>query len=153
MTLQPLILMMDIPRDMIQTDSPEGSSFNPTNPVTIQNQHQPLFWTVPTVPASADYYFYSTPIQKSRGTSYCSMNSKSFSVHSHHAKSLLLSVEIVFTPSKSRFSPWFQQSSAASDAPFSLFKGANSSVFKRLYFLASAFTTSRNNLPLQQRFS
>ena len=45
MALQPLILMMDIPLDMIQIDSPEGSTFDPTkgsNPVTIQVQHQPL---------------------------------------------------------------------------------------------------------------
>ena len=33
-------------------------------------------------------------IRKSKGTSYCSMNSKSFTVHSNHSESLLLSVEI-----------------------------------------------------------
>ena len=43
MILQHLILMMDIPLDMIQNDSPEGSSFGPSkNPATIQGQHQPL---------------------------------------------------------------------------------------------------------------
>ena len=47
-------------------------------PVTIQNQHQPLISTVTALSASTGYYFYSTPIQKSKGTSYCSMNSKSF---------------------------------------------------------------------------
>ena len=50
-------------------------------PATIQVQHQPLNWTVPalsTVPTSAGYYFYSTPIRKSKGTSHCSINSKSF---------------------------------------------------------------------------
>ena len=47
-------------------------------PDTIQNQHQPLIPTVSVLSASAGYYFYSTPIQKSKGTSYCSMNSKSF---------------------------------------------------------------------------
>ena len=66
---------------MIQTDSPEGSSFDPADPVSIQNQHQPLISAVSalsTAPASAGYCFYSTPIRKSKGTSYCSMNSKSF---------------------------------------------------------------------------
>ena len=45
MILQPLILMKDIPLDMIQIDTPEGSSLDPakeSNPVTIQIQHQPL---------------------------------------------------------------------------------------------------------------
>ena len=43
MILQHLILMMDIPLDMIQIDSPEGSSFDPAkDPVTIQDQHQSL---------------------------------------------------------------------------------------------------------------
>ena len=45
MILQLLILMKDIPLDMRQIDSPEGSSFEPakeSNPVTIQDQHQPL---------------------------------------------------------------------------------------------------------------
>ena len=116
MILQHLILLMDIPLDMIQINSPEGSSFDPakeSNPVTIQNQHQPLSWTVSalsTVPASAGYYFYSTPIRKSKGTSYCSINSKSFTVHRHnHSESLLLSVETAFTSVKTIYSPWFQQ--------------------------------------------
>ena len=45
MILQHLILMKDIPLDMTQIDSPEGSSFDlakESNPVTIQDQHQPL---------------------------------------------------------------------------------------------------------------
>ena len=42
------------------------------------------------------------PIRKSKGTSYYSINSKSFTVHSNHSESLLLSVETVFTPSKSK---------------------------------------------------
>ena len=42
MILQLFILMMDIPLDMIQIDSPEGSSSESSNPVTIQDQHQPL---------------------------------------------------------------------------------------------------------------
>ena len=71
MTLQPLILMMDIPLDMIQTDSPEGSSFDPTNPVTIQDQHQPLIEQYPhyqQYQPSAGYCFYSTPKSgKARG--------------------------------------------------------------------------------------
>ena len=36
---------------------------------------------------------------------------------------------------------------AASDAPFSLYKGAHSSVFGRLYFSASAFTISKKYPP------
>ena len=135
---RPLILTKDIPLDMTQIDSPEGSSFDPakeSNPVTIQDQHQPLSWTVSalsTVPASAGYYFYSTPIRKNKGTSHCSINSKSFTVHRHnHSESLLLSVEIAFTSVKANYSPWFQQSPAASKAPSSLFKEAKPSVFGR----------------------
>ena len=60
--LQPLILMMDIPLDMRQIDSPEGSGYySSAAPATVLNstriikQYQPL----------ADYCFYSTP--KARG--------------------------------------------------------------------------------------
>ena len=68
-------------------------------------------------------------------------------------------------PEKADFLRDFSSIPAASDAPFSLFKGANASVFSRLYFLASAFTTqaeisslsskgfhSRNTLEIQPSF-
>ena len=153
MILQHLILMKDIPLDMTQIDSPEGSSFDPakeSNPVTIQDQHQPLSWTVSAVPASVGYYFYSTPIRKNKGTSHCSINSKSFTVHRHnHSESLLLSVEIAFTSVKANYSPWFQQSPAASKAPSSLFKEAKPSVFGRSNWKSS----NTSNLPQRLNFT
>ena len=145
MILQPLILMKDIPLDMIQIDTPEGSSLDlakESNPVTIQNQHQPLNWTVSAW--SAGYYFYSTSIRKSKGTSHCSINSKSFTVHRHnHSKSLLLSVEKAFTSVKAKYSPWFQQSPAASEAPSSLYKEAKTPVLSRSNWKSS----NTSNLP------
>ena len=169
MILQHLILMMDIPLDMIQIDSPEGSSFDPaeeSSPVTIQIQHQPLKGTVPAlsaVPVSADYYFYSTPIRKSKGTSHCSINSKSFTVHRrNHSESLLLSVETAFTSVKANYSPWFQQSPAASKAPSSLYNEAKPSVFIRSKTSTTAnrsqspsstkVFTVRNTLEVQSSF-
>ena len=91
--------------------------------------------------------FYSTPIRKSKGTSYCSRNSY------YSQQSWQITVAVggnSIHPSKSRIPPWFQQLSAASDAPFSLFKGAHSSVFSRLK--TSTLPTEVNILPLQQRF-
>ena len=119
---------------------PTGKS----NPVTIQDQHQPLSWTVPVLSAapSSGYYFYSTPIQKSKGTSHCSINSKSFTVHQHnHSESLLLSVETAFTSVKANYSSWFQQSPAASEAPSSLYKEAKDPVFSRLNFAQQQITS------------
>ena len=92
-------------------------------------------------------------------TSHCSIDSKSFTVHQHnHSESLLLSVETAFTSVKAIHSPWFQQSSAASKAPSSLFKEAKSSVFSRLNFtaeitsLSSKGLHSRNTLEVQSSF-
>ena len=71
----------------------------------------------------------STVPQKSKGTSYCSSNS-----YSNHDKQQ--SWQITVAVRKKRISPkWKQNSSVfsvASDAPFSLYKGAHSSVFSRL---------------------
>ena len=64
MILQPLILMMDIPLDMRQIDSPEGSGYySKSAPATILNSIRII---------------YSTLIRKSKGTGYCSRNSKNF---------------------------------------------------------------------------
>ena len=102
-------------------------------PTTIQNQHQPLFWTVSTAPSSADYCFYSTPIQKSKGTSYCSMNSKSFYCSQQSCRITIAFGGNSFHPQQKQIT--LRDSSsllAASKAPSSLYNEAKPSVFSRL---------------------
>ena len=136
----------------------QSGYYSKSTPTTVLNSirtinspnHQQI--TVSTVPQS----------RKARGQVTVAWIVKVFTIHSNHDRLLPLSVETVFTPSKSRFSPWFQQFSAASDAPFSLFKGANSSVFSRLFFrllataeipsLSSKGFHSRNTLEVQPSF-
>ena len=110
MMIQHLILMRDIPLDMILTKvSWPSNQDKKAIPVTIQNQHQPLFWTVSalsTVPAISSLLFLQYPNPKSKGTSYCSRNS----YYSQQSWEITVAVGgNSIHPSKSRISPWFQQ--------------------------------------------
>ena len=73
--LQPLILMMDIPLDMRQTDSLEGSGyFSKTAPATVLNSiHKLLFLQYP---------------RKARGQLTVAGIVKIITIHSNHDKPL-----------------------------------------------------------------
>ena len=105
MILQPLIRLMDIHLGMIQI-KPIRLLFKISTSHCFeqhpQHHHQQI--TVSTVPQS----------RKARGQVTVAWIVKDFTIHSNHSESLLLSVETVFTPVKANYSPWFQQSSAAS---------------------------------------
>ena len=97
--LQTLIPMMDIPLDMRQIDSPEGSGYySKSAPATILNSFRIINSTSP-------YCFYSTLIRKARGQVTVAI----VTIHSNHDKSLQQSVEKAFHPSESRISPDFPQ--------------------------------------------
>ena len=93
--------------------------------------------------------------RKARGQATVAWIVKVFTVHNHHAELLLLSVETVFTPSKSKL---LSVISAASKASSSLFKEAKPSVFSRLFFtaeipsLSSKGFHSKNTLEVQPSF-
>ena len=81
----------------------------------------------------------STVPQKSKGTSYCRSNS----YYSQQSWQITVAVG-----GKSISPKWKQDSSgisAASDAPFSLYKGAHSSVFRRLKTSTTATEVSHSS--------
>ena len=109
--------MMDIPLGMRQIDSPEGSGYySKSAPATILNSFR-------IINSTSHYCFYSTLIRKARGQ--VTVASLFTDIMTNHCKSRWKQ----YSP---RVKAEFSVISAASDAPYSLFKGAHSSVFSRL---------------------
>ena len=105
--LQPLILMMDIPLGMRQIDSPEGSGYySKSAPATILNSFR-------IINSTSHYCFYNTLIRKARGQ--VTVASLFTDIMTNHCSSRWKQ----YSP---RVKAEFSVISAASDAPYSLFK-------------------------------